>query len=92
LVGLRFDRTTVARVEGIEYSVSDRGAHPAVVAVYDADRDGRYEVLLDDRENIGVKSTDREPWLLEEYQGVFRYFQADPPRDTPADARQGGRR
>jgi hypothetical protein len=93
LVGLRFDRTTVARVEGIEYSVSDRGVHPAVVAVYDADRDGRYEVLLDDRENIGVKSTDREPWLLEEYQGVFRYFQADPPRDgTPAGTSQRGRR
>jgi hypothetical protein len=83
----------VARVEGIEYSVSDRGVHPAVVAVYDADRDGRYEVLLDDRENIGVKSTDREPWLLEEYQGVFRYFQADPPRDgTPAGTSQRGRR
>jgi hypothetical protein len=85
LIGLRFDETTVTRVEGIDYILSRIDVHPAVVAVYDADRDGRYEVLLDDEENIGVKSPDREPWLLEEYRGVFRYFQADPPRDgTPA--------
>ncbi len=70
----------MVRIEGIEYSLSGRGPHPAVVAVYDADRNGLYEVLLDDKENIGVKSSYREPVLLEEYRGVFRYFQADPPR------------
>jgi hypothetical protein len=80
LIGLRFDPTRVVRVEGIEYSMGRGGSKPAVVAVYDADRDGFYEVLLDEEENIGVKDPGREPWLLEEYQGVFRYFHADPPR------------
>ena len=87
LVGLRFDRTSVVRVEGIKYSMSRVQRGPAVVSVYDADRDGLYEVLLDDEDNIGVQSSSREPWLLEEYGGVFRYFQADPPRvRTPSDA------
>jgi hypothetical protein len=80
LVGLRFDPTSVVRVEGIKYSTGRGGSKPAVVAVYDADHDGLYEVLLDEKDNIGVKSPDREPWLLEEYRGVFRYFHADPPR------------
>ena len=92
LLGLRFDPTSVVPVEGIRYSTSRDGSHPAVVAVYDADRDGRYEVLLDEEENIGLKSPYREPWLLEEYQGVFRYFQADPPRArTPTDASPANR-
>jgi hypothetical protein len=80
LIGLSFDQQSVARVEGIEYDMSNGGVKPAVVAVYDADRDGLYEVLLDDEEYIGIKSADREPWLLEAYEGVFRYFRADPPR------------
>jgi hypothetical protein len=80
LVGLRFDPTQVVRVSGIEYDARRGGSRPAVLAVYDADRDGLYEVLLDEEEDIAAKSRYRTPWLLEEYQGVFRYFHADPPR------------
>jgi hypothetical protein len=70
LVGVRFGEGTVARLEGVEFSIARGLESRHVTAVYDADRDGRYEVQLE-------ANGDAE--LLEEYEGRFRYFHADAP-------------